>query len=205
MKKEKPCKGIGKAKNFKGCGKLTEHRKYGIGLMCGCYPEWLYNTPEGLKVVEKATLKASKPRNDLERAKKAKKDNDSLGWLKKNTTNILHKYIKERDKGKPCISCGEPYNSRHQAGHYKKAELFSLLKYYIPNINGQCVRCNVFLDGNVEAYEISLRKRIGNKEVDKINELAAIENQSTPKKWDREELKEIQNKVKELQKEIKQL
>jgi len=66
-----------------------------------------------------------------------------------------HKYIRERDKDKPCISCNK-YTDTIQAGHYKPDGQNSLLRYNEYNIHGQCVECNMMKSGNVRAYKASL-------------------------------------------------
>ncbi len=73
--KQKPCKGIGKAKGFDGCGKETYKRTY--GLCPSCYADWLLSTPEGKEKLTKATIKAIKPRLELEEAIKEKNERTS--------------------------------------------------------------------------------------------------------------------------------
>lgn len=199
MAKIKRCKGTGKAKGF-GCNTeltYTENNgiksykaKYGLGLNCGCYGNWLLNSDEGKKTVEKATLKATKSRRDYESFEKQEKDRKSLNWLLKNTVIACHKYIRKRDQGKPCISCQEPYNSKHQAGHFYKAELFSTLKFDETNIFGQCMGCNIHKEGNESQYRAHIQKRLSKYEFDRLNKLAK-EDKLSNHKWDREKLKEI--------------
>lgn len=202
--KEKQCKGTHLTTKGMGCGKITYHRVLGLGKMCGCYSSFLLNTETGNLRLHKATLKATKPRKELEQAQKEKSDKTSLGWLLINVRTICHDYIKLRDKYKPCISCGFPWNKNFQAGHFKKAELFSSLKFNEFNINGQCVGCNIRKDGNVQEYELRLPERIGIENFNEINKLAEIDH-SLNHKWDREELIKIkkyyQNKIKQLKNE----
>ena len=201
--KEKPCKGTTEHTKGYGCGKLTFHRVYGLGKMC-CYPDWLLNTEQGRIKLEKAKIKASKPRLELQQAKLLKKSKSTLETLKKNVTNDLHAYVRLRDKGKPCISCSVAWRPDFQAGHFKPANKFSSLKYNLDNINSQCIGCNIWNEGNVEMYEINLRKRIGDERVDEINRIAAKEVKIGHIDWDREKLKEIQKKAKLLIKKLNQ-
>jgi len=195
----KKCKGQGKAKGY-GCDSLTDVRKRKYGLCMSCYAEWLYTSKEGKEMISKATLKAVKPRLELEKAVKTKKENDSLEYLKTNVKNICHTYIKERDKGKPCVSCGQSWNKDHQAGHWKKAELYSSLKYNEFNIHNQCKGCNLYNDGNVQKYSDRIHLRITRKQKADLEKLA--ENKSFHK-WDRQELKEIRGYYKEKLKQLK--
>lgn len=201
-KKSKPCKGTGNAKGY-GCGKQTLHRVYGLGKMCGCYSDWLLNSEAGKIKLQKSILKASKPRRELEKAEKERKHRNGLGTLLKNVRNVCHQYIRERDKYKPCISCGEPWNERHQAGHFYKAELFSKLKFNEYNINGQCEGCNIRKDGNESQYRVNLPNRIGLEKYRELEHLASLE-KKTDHKWEREALIEIRKYYKQKLKKITQ-
>ena len=185
--KEKPCKGTGKAKGY-GCGKLTYHRVYGLGKMC-CYPDWLLNSEQGKIVLYKAQIKATKPRLDLEKAQEERKQNTSLSNLIQSLVNVCHKYIRERDKHKPCISCGANWNEHFQAGHFYKAELYSSLRFDEFNINGQCRICNLHKDGNFQGYRKGFIKRYSLEQLEEL-ETKAREYKHQSFKWDREELKE---------------
>ena len=197
--KEKNCKGTGQAKGY-GCGKPTIHSVYGLGKMC-CYADWLFNSEAGKIKVEKATLKATKPRKELEKAKEETKQNKSLSALLINVRTVCHTYIKKRDYGKPCISCGEPWHKDFQAGHYYKAELYSTLKLNEYNIHGQCAGCNIRKEGNLSEYTVNLPKRIGVDVFDTLNKLAELDHKENFK-WDRIELNKIReyykSKIKEL-------
>ena len=188
--KIKPCKSIGIAKGFDSCGVLTLVRKYGMCL--SCYSKWLLTTKEGQNKLNKATIKAKQPRKQLSEARSHKKEFERLGTLIKNTVIICHKYIRERDKYKSCISCGEPWNDKHQAGHFYKAELFSTLKFNEDNIHGQCMGCNLYKEGNESQYRVNLPKRIGIEKYNELNRLASLEKKSTFK-WSRTELTRIRN------------
>lgn len=201
--KEKPCKGTRPETRGFGCGKPTINRIYGLGKMCGCYADWLLNTEPGRLKMERARIKATKPRLDLEKAIKEKKERKSLSYYLTNTKNIVHQYVKMRDKGLPCISCTAPWSNDFQAGHFKKAELFSSLRFNENNINGQCVKCNIHLEGNPQQYELGLIKRKGRLVVEQLNLLAEKDKINGTKKWCRSELENIRNKYKKLLKEIK--
>lgn len=197
--KAKPCKGTGLAKGW-GCGKITKYRKYGLCKM-NCYPDWLLNSENGKIKLEKATLKAIKPRLELEKKEKEHKERKGITTLINAAKNACHEYIRARDHGKPCISCGTPYKSDFDAGHFYSANQFPWVRFHENNIAGQCIRCNRMLEGNINMYEMRLPGRIGNKSFEELKELARNGRRSVFK-WDREELKEITNyyrtKIKEL-------
>ncbi len=186
--KKKPCKGINKAKGFKGCGEVTYAHRY--GLCTACFREWLYSTGEGKKVLYKALFKAQAPRKALERAIETHNEQKGLASLLTNVKNTCHTFVKLRDKGKPCISCQTPFKDNFQAGHYYKAELFSTLKFHEDNIHGQCEQCNLRLEGNLNNYELNLPGRIGEERFKELKRLAGID-KKVDHKWDRELLKAI--------------
>lgn len=199
--KKKPCKGTGLAAGY-GCGKPTEYRTYGLGRMCGCYPDWLLNSENGKIKMQKAMLKATKPRRDLERASEERKARQKLSYLLQNTITTFHTYVKLRDKGKPCIACGVPHKANFHASHYFSAGKYSSLRFHEDNVHAGCQKCNLFLEGNIDEYTQRLPQRIGKQHFDKLNELAA-EYKRNSYKWDREELQRIRELYKEKIKKLK--
>lgn len=210
MNSIKKCKGSGKAKGY-GCGSLLNYREYngmkkydavyGLGRPCGCYSKWLLNTEEGKSLLAKATLKAIKPRLELEKATAESREKKSVSWVIKYLVNLVHKYIKMRDKGLPCISCGAQWHSDFQAGHFFKAELYSELRFHEHNINAQCPKCNMFMEGNLNQYAENLEKKIGAIAFSKLKDRAANSKKNTLFKWDRKRLDELKeyyrNKIQE--------
>jgi hypothetical protein len=195
--KLKICRGSGKAKGFDGCGKPTLHRVYGLGKMCGCYSKWLLNTDAGKLKLSKAIGNVQKPRLELEKAEKERKTRSALKQAHNHTKILVHAYVRERDKYKPCISCGCNWHPDFQAGHHYKAELYETLKYDLDNISGQCVKCNIRKDGNFSEYALRLPNRIGIERYNILVGKAEIDKQQS-KVWTVENLKEIQQKIKSL-------
>lgn len=164
--------------------------------MC-CYANWLYSSDAGKVKLSKSINKVQKPRLDFDKAEKEHKSTTVLKAALKLTKTLVHEYVRLRDKGKPCISCGEPWRIDFQAGHYHKAELFETLKFNLHNIHGQCVECNIHNDGNHEMYNLHLPRRIGQEAFESLQELAQIDKHQV-KVWNLENLKEIRNNVKML-------
>jgi hypothetical protein len=106
---------------------------------------------------------------------------------------IFQKWIRERDKDLPCISCGTTKASMWHASHFKKAETFSGVIFHELNTWKSCSKCNVFLNGNELKYRENLVKKIGVEQVEALEDLA---NETRTKKWTIEELQEIKNKYK---------
>lgn len=139
--------------------------------------------------------KKAKEKANLENFEIERKLEKSLKASLINTRVQVHAFVRERDKGLPCISCGVQWNETFQAGHFFKAETYTTLKFNLENIHGQCTRCNLRLDGNVQNYSLNLPKRIGQEKFNQLIKLAEIDKQSS-KVWNLENLKEIREKFK---------
>jgi len=109
-------------------------------------------------------------------AKKKREARKALREYKKNdkptllqlAQKLVNQYIRLRDKGQPCISCGHDFTKGRQehAGHYIARSKSSLLRFDERNINTQCNICNDHLSGNVAEYRVGLIKKIGIEEVE---------------------------------------
>ena len=112
-----------------------------------------------------------------------------LPKLKKKAQDIFNKWIRMRDYDQRCISC----NGRvEQAGHYFSSGHYSALTFNEMNVNGQCIRCNCFLHGNLIQYRIGLVAKYGEKKVKQLED----ESEVRTYKWSRTELEEIIEKYK---------
>ena len=97
--------------------------------------------------------------------------------------SAVNAYVRARDEGKPCISCGEM--KPLQAGHYWSVGARPELRFDAANIYGQCSRCNIDLAGNRGAFRAGIVDRLG-------SELADDLDTPTPAhKWTLDELREI--------------
>lgn len=128
------------------------------------------------------------------------------GELLKEAQTAFNAYIRERDQGKPCISCGSYPNdeglitgSRIDAGHYRSTGAAPELRFDEANCHAQCVKCNRQLSGNAVDYRIGLIKRIGQAEVERL------EATHEAKKYSANDLREIRDhyraKARELRRE----
>lgn len=142
-----------------------------------------------------------KPRLEFEKALNERKASTALKSALQSTKKMVHEFVRERDKGKPCISCGQPWHPDFQAGHFYKAELFETLKFDLQNIHGQCPGCNVYREGNLNDYELNLPGRIGAEKFEALRQLAQVDKMKV-KVYDIEILKEIRNNVRNLMKQL---
>lgn len=101
---------------------------------------------------------------------------------------VFRKWIKKRDEGQRCISCGAPHP--YHAGHYYSAGHYPELEFNENNVHLQCVKCNCHLHGNLIEYRKGLIKKIGQSEVSKLD-LTVELNKRTVWKHSREYLIEI--------------
>lgn len=85
--------------------------------------------------------------------------------------NIFSKFIRQRDckddKGR-CISCNKPITfAECDAGHYINRKHMST-RFDEINVNGQCISCNRFDEGNIQGYRRGLIEKYGEKETDTL-------------------------------------
>ena len=121
----------------------------------------------------------------------------SVSQLKKIAVTHFHKYIRNRDKDKPCISCGK-YTTL-QAGHFYSAGNNPTVRFNEDNVHGQCKRCNYFFSGNLIPYQQNLINKIGQERFDKITLNVEMARKSRYK-WDKLYLLEVIEKYKALNK-----
>lgn len=143
--KEKPCKGIDVAKGL-GFGKHTKHRKKGLGLMCGCWADFLLNTDAGKIILHKSIPKAKSKFEKEEKKKsyqKKKQQKDKLeNWYARlqDKINIIVRLI---DKGLPCIATKRIPNQMH-AGHVFSRGSNPTIRFNLHNIHRQSAQSNHF-------------------------------------------------------------
>lgn len=159
----------------------------------------------GLKRVEKQREQQRKQnrREIRERKQKLKTRTD---WLR-DAQNAFNAYIRARDAGKPCISCGKPLKQAgcgsrgdkgFDAGHYRTVGACSALRFDELNCHAQCVACNQHLSGNIVEYRINLRERIGDAELERL------ESTNPLRSWTIEEAKSIKAEYKAKIKQVKE-
>lgn len=109
----------------------------------------------------------------------------TLPKLLKKAQETFNKWIRFRDINSGCISCGGP---TEQAGHFFSQGHHSPLRFNEVNTNGQCVKCNCYLHGNLIKYRQGLVKRYG---VEIVEQLELNADLHRVKKWSRLELEWI--------------
>ena len=89
----------------------------------------------------------------------------------------VNKVARLRDllAGHGCISCGarpqQKFGGTFDAGHYRSVGSAPHMRYYLPAIRGQCVRCNRELGGSAVNFRKGLVERIGIERVEEIESM----------------------------------
>jgi hypothetical protein len=143
---------------------------------------------------EKAEKKAQQEDRKATRAakEKLKTRRDYI----KEAQIAFNAYIRERDKDKPCICCGEPLlldaiGGGFDCGHYRSVGSAPFLRFDERNAHGQRKKCNRYGAGRAVDYRIGLINRIGADAVERV------EADQTVRKWTIEDLKRIRDDYRE--------
>jgi hypothetical protein len=128
---------------------------------------------------EKKALESRKETRSALTALKTRRD-----WLKEAQAAV-NKYVRARDAGKPCVSCGALTAGQWDAGHYRSAGGHPALRLDPLNIHKQCSVCNAHKSGNLIEYRKELINRIG------LEKVEWLEGPHEPKKYSIEDLKAI--------------
>ena len=142
---------------------------------------------------EQALKNLAKIKKD--KVKKAKEDLLTTSDYLKLAQQVFNKWIRLRDEGENCISCGKTINGVKHASHYLSSGGHSSVRFHPDNVWVSCYKCNVMLSGNGIEYRMRLIKKIGVERVEWLEK-----NGHEIKKWTKDELKEL---IKTYKKKIK--
>ncbi len=106
----------------------------------------------------------------------------TLPTLRKKLVREFNRYIRLRDKRKGCISCIK--GGVDHAGHYFSTSQCPepSMRFNERNVNGQCINCNSFKEGNRQGYRMGLIRRYG---LGIIGDLDVERTLARGKKWTR--------------------
>jgi hypothetical protein len=107
-------------------------------------------------------------------------------WMR-DCQAIFNKYIRLRDAGLPCISCGHPDDGSRQrhASHYRSVGAHPELRFNELGCHGACSICNNYLSGNLVPYRAALIDKIG------IDKVEWLESKHEPLKLTVDEIKAL--------------
>lgn len=128
---------------------------------------------------KKAAKEKREERKSLkERAEKIK----TRGEHMKEAQAAVNAYVRERDYGKSCISCGLPpkqvFGGAVDCGHYRSVGSAPNCRFNLKNLAAQCVKCNRFLGSNSVEMRKGLIAKIG------LEAVEALEADQTVRKFD---------------------
>ncbi len=125
-------------------------------------------------------------REGRERRQKMRESFKTKAQWDKEAQSAFNRYIRIRDEGKDCVSCGSPLmgksnyltGSAIDASHYRSRGAASHLKFNVFNVHSACTKCNRQLSGNAVEYRIRLIDRIGLERVERL------ESDNEPRRFD---------------------
>jgi len=84
-----------------------------------------------------------------------------LSYWADKAQKAVNEYIRARDAGQPCISCGKPatWDGQWHASHFRSVGAASAVRFNLWNIHKSCSVCNNWKSGNLSEYEPMLRKK----------------------------------------------
>ena len=113
-----------------------------------------------------------------------------LSYWMKRAQSAFNAWVRERDSGQPCISCGRHHQGQSHAGHYRPAGSNPELRFEPDNCHLQCAPCNSHLSGNLTAYRPALIAKIG------LERVEFLEGPHEPKRYRREDYQAIEDEYK---------
>lgn len=149
---------------------------------------------EAKKLAKQLAEEAKKSRAE----RKAEKEKiKTIGEYAKQAQDAFNAWVRERDYGHPCISCGTTACVQYAAGHYRTVGACKALRFEPLNVHRQCNRnCNKGKSGNITEYRIGLVKKIGAEAV------AWLEGPHDPVRYRKEDYVAIAAKYRALRREL---
>ncbi|CAI0821901.1 Bacteriophage Lambda NinG protein [Serratia entomophila] len=130
---------------------------------------------------------------------KRKADVKPLSHWMNMTQRAFNDYIRTRDEGNGCISCGSTTATEYHAGHYRTTAAASHLRFNEDGCHLQCASCNVHHSGAITQYRINLISKIG------LERVLELENDNKPHRYTREELDALRARYRSKLRELKKL
>lgn len=192
------CKGGGMktvVRKCRVCGQSYEKRNIAHVV---CSPDCAIEYTKRQREKKQAEAERKAKREERVRNQVRRRELETVSDLIKKAQCVFNRYIRLRDKGQPCISCGRQWKENFQACHYIPAGRSSKFRFDADNVHSGCVRCNLYESGNLRGYRVGLIRKIG------IDKVISLEEDHEIKKWDKEELRGLisiyKQKIKEIEK-----
>lgn len=149
-----------------------------------CIDPWIAAQAVKKEAARKKKEVAARKVEKAEHRRKLAEHKKLSAWFEEAQTAV-NAFIRARDAGLPCISCGTPWARDFQAGHYRSRGAAKNLALDPRNIHGQCVQCNLHKHSNAVEYRIRLVARFG------VAFVEAIEADHTPRHLSADDLQRI--------------
>lgn len=159
-----------------------------------------YKCGLALAAIQRARKEAQLAREDRKSARERKERLKTRADYAADAQKAFNAWIRERDAGQPCISCGTTSDVQFCAGHYRTVGACPELRYEPLNVHRQCNKnCNLEKSGNIVEYRIRLVQKIG------ADQVAWLEGPHEPKRYTIDDLKAITREYRAKVRELKKL
>ena len=139
-------------------------------------------------------LKKESEKEHRAETRKIKHAQKTISQLKIETEKSVNAYIRVRDFGKPCSSCGRPHKKGDQAGHFIAVGDCDYLRFWTTNIHTQCVSCNLYGRGEYRTYRQFMVAKYGTEKVEKLEAIAKTNPIHKPSREHLERMKNVFNR-----------
>ena len=196
-----------KKKRCKRCGEYLDVES-GVQLPAGFFCSKEHAIEHGLEASRKRTervrAKAVRLREqDAKSAAKAHRERrmevKPLSYWMKRAQAAFNSWVRARDSGQPCISCGRFHQGQNHAGHYRPAGSNPELRFEPDNCHLQCAPCNSHLSGNLSKHRPASIAKIG------LERVEWLEGPHEPKRYRKEDYQAIESEYKAKLKELKSI
>lgn len=174
----------------KVCGERYEPTRQ-MQVTCGIECALIHGRRNQYKTREKQAKADRKETRERKERIKTRAD-----WMREAQAAV-NAYVRERDKDRPCISCGRYHQGQYHAGHYLSRGSHPELALCPDNIHKQCQPCNTHLSGNQINYRKGLIQRCG------IELVEWLEGPHEPAKYTIDDLRALRDGYREKLRQIK--
>ena len=129
---------------------------------------------------------------------KRQKHKERPAALKKKLDIIFSRYIRLRDKGKPCVTCGCAWEEGFNCGHFQSRRFFAT-RWDERNAHGQCARDNLWGAGEQYLHSIAVDKKYGEGVAQELFKIAHDPNFKLTTEFLKEKLAYYEAKTKALE------
>ena len=141
-----------------------------------CGKEFLPYTPLTIVCSPNCAYEWNKEKNVKKRVKEMKKGLQTHSDYLNALQVVFNTYIRKRDAGKKCISCGCVIIGNGHASHFWSVGAYPNLRFDEDNVHLACISCNLHKHGNINEYALRLPERIGQQRFDELNKRRELSN-----------------------------